>query len=145
MIDMNRLVALALALAGCRPSQPPAAPQSACPGPYWIERGACARDAAAACHGICGYVLQRGSCRPLKGVMIAPYIVNRAVPNAGTDADGRFDLVGVPAGHYELRVTIEQDVGRFDVDVAGGSQPLPFPLELALLDRSCECGGSCPN
>ncbi len=80
---------------------------------------------------------------PLKSALVS--VVAPTSPVASTDETGRFDLVGLVPGHYELRITVERDNGRFPIDVVEGAQPIPFPLELTLLDRSCDCGGECTN
>ena len=64
---------------------------------------------------------------------------------AATDAAGHFDLGPLPAGHYKLRVSAELDTGTLELDVTGGPQPLPAPLELQLANRACGCGGPCPT
>src|SRR5258706_12200345 len=100
MANTNVRLAIAFALAACR-STPTAATESPCPGPYAITPGTCtvaATREASECHGVCGFVLHRGDCRPLRATILA---ANHA---AGTDPAGRFELPALALGHYQLRV-----------------------------------------
>lgn len=124
---------------------PAAAPGAPCPGPYAIERGACDHVPATACKGICGYVVRRSSCAPVRNAIVTPAIMNGTMPSAASDDSGRFDLAGLSPGHYVLRVMADQDEGRFELDVVEGPQPLAGPIELTLFDRTCGCGGVCPT
>ncbi len=143
---MTRPCLIALVFAACGHASPPPATRGApCPGPYAIQRGTCELPAPTGCKGVCGYVVQQRGCRPLAHAAIFPSIPGVTVQTASTDENGFFDLVGVPPGHYKLRVMAEQDEGTIELDIGEGPQPLEFPLELTLPERSCECGGRCPT
>lgn len=154
MLSMARLRLAVLFLVACHHAETPAAPREQCPGPYAIERGTCEHLPATECKGICGYVVRRSSCAPVKDAVVmpdpvkdavgVPKIMNGTVPHATTDVSGRFDLAGLPPGHHVLRIMAEQDVGHLELDVVEGAQPLAAPIELTLFDRSCACGGACP-
>jgi len=133
--------AIALALIGCHHAASPAAAPSPCPGPYPITPGTCTAPAPTDCKGVCGVVVRSSGCRPLDHGSVLIESVKLVVP---TDAAGHFDIGPLPAGHYQMKVRAEQDVGTFELDATGSPQTLPSPLELQLLDRSCECGGACP-
>ena len=132
------------ALVACHHSALPTAPATSarCPGTYAIVAGACAVVPLQACRGLCGIVVRRGGCAPINGAMVIVEGVNLAV---ATDKAGQFDIAPIPAGHYKIEVTAEQDTGLLEIDATGDAQPLTSPLELRLADRSCECGGACPT
>ena len=140
MISMARSLIAALAtLVACQHT-PPVASSPQCPGPYPIERGQCEHSAATECQGLCGYVIRGRTCEPIRGVTVV------AAGKVGvTDDDGRFDLVGVPKGTTQLRISEGLDEGVLDVEVSHSPQPLALPLELVHRDRSCGCGGVCPT
>src|SRR5690242_8718991 len=118
----SRLGAVAVLLVACHQTPRAVGPTQPCPGPYSIVPGTCVHAAPTGCQGVCGYIVRRGGCAPVKNANISPYVANGIVPNAASDDTGHFDLVGVAPGHYTLRVTSEQDDARIELDVTGGSQ-----------------------
>jgi hypothetical protein len=141
---MPRLL-IALLLVGCHPAEPPAKVvlhDEPCPGHYALTPGTCTAPAPTECHGVCGVVLRTRGCVPLPHAAVTILTLNLTT---AVDADGHFDIGPLEAGHYELRVSDEQDVGAYQLDATGEPQILPAPLELQLAERTCRCGGDCPN
>jgi hypothetical protein len=141
----RRVAPFVIALSACQHGETPVTPRVECEGSYAIQRGSCEHLPATDCKGLCGYVVRRSSCHPVKSAIVAPAIKNGVVPSTATDDSGRFDLVGLPPGHYVMRVMAEQDEGQLELDVVEGAQPFASPIELDLFDRPCVCGGLCPN
>jgi hypothetical protein len=70
--------------------------------------------------------------------------VNRVV--ASTDEYGRFELSGLPAGHYRIVVSSGPESGALELDITGSPEVLPQPLEVPPIEnRVCGCGGPCPT
>ena len=139
---MMRFV-IVLVLVACRSSSAPTAKPEACPGAYPITRGTCEPVASITeCRGVCGFVLRSRGCTPVPHATI---VVDKPSLAAATDDTGRFEITGLAAGHYQIRVIAEQDEGVFEFDTTTEPLTLPAPLELTFLDRTCACGGNCPN
>lgn len=145
MSPMSRAALAIVVLTACHHAPVSHETRGECPGPYAVGRATCELPPPVGCKGVCGYILRRGTCAPVKGATVFPYVPNQSVPNAVADETGRFDLVGVPPGHYTIRVMAAQDDAHFDLEIVGGEQPIPAPLELHLTERSCACGGACPT
>ena len=141
---MLRSLVIAFALFACHSASPSTArPESRCPGDYPITPGTCAPvQPTTECHGVCGFVLRRRDCTPVLGAAIVVTTANLA---AETDKTGRFEIPALAAGHYQIRVTAEHDIGLYELDATAEPLTLPAPLELTLQDQSCACGGNCPN
>lgn len=140
---LGATIVAALAASSACARKPPTAASSPCPGTYDVVRGACEAAPASECRGVCGQVVRRGGCTPVRNATI--FGEGNAAPSASTDASGHFDLVGLPVGHQTLGISAGQEDARLEIDVVEGPQPLAFPLELTFLDRACGCGGACTN
>ena len=90
---------------------------------------------------MCGVVVERGSCRPVRDAVV---MVDQVV--ASTDQTGRFELPALPAGHYRIVVTAGPDRGALELDLTGTPEVLPQSLEMPSVgNRACGCGGPCPT
>lgn len=142
LAQLSLLLSVSLVIACRHAPAHTAAPVVGCSGPSAIVKGRCELPPVADCHGVCGYVVRRDTCKPIKHATVIAR-VGTDEQAAGTDDNGRFELVEIPKGHHSLRVRADRDEGTFELDVDDGPRSLAFPLELARLERTCACGGRC--